>query len=376
MLDIIKHSVGELFCGPGGMALGFKSAEVLNKQAGELHNFELVWASDYDHWACETYRVNIGAHVVKSPVEELDFTSLPDVEGLIFGFPCNDFSIVGERKGISGYYGKLYKYAVKCIEEKAPLWFVAENVPGIKSAKGKKQKAIHDVIEEFAGAGPGYVVTAHTYFFEDYGVPQYRHRVIVVGFRKDSGLIFKVPTPTHIGRHVSAEEALRGVEAVPFNNEKPVHTKRVVKLLEFIPEGSNCWDPAVPEELRLNVKSCKISLIYRRLSRDKPSYTITGSGGGGTHVYHYAEPRALTNRERAKLQTFPDNFRFCGPKEAVRKQIGMAVPPAASKIIAESILKTICGIKYAHIQANLCEGVCDVKNKREKGVVVSGVAFL
>ena len=93
-------------------------------------------------------------------------------------------------------------------------------------------------------------------------------------------------------------------------------------------------------------------MIYRRLHPDKPAYTVTGSGGGGTHVYHWNENRALTNRERARLQTFPDNFEFYGSKESVRKQIGMAVPVAGAKIILESVLKTFAGQKYNQIPEN------------------------
>ena len=89
----------------------------------------------------------------------------------------------------------------------------------------------------------------------------------------------------------------------------------------------------MPKRMRLQLNcNAKISQIYRRLEPDKPSYTVTGSGGGGTHVYHWKENRALTNRERTRLQTFPDDFVFCGGKEAVRKQIGMAVPPRAAKL--------------------------------------------
>ena len=104
-----------------------------------------------------------------------------------------------------------------------------------------------------------------------------------------------------------------------------------------------------PKNLQLNVKGAKISQIYRRLDPNKPSYTVTGSGGGGTHVYHWKENRALTNRERARLQTFPDSFIFEGSKESVRKQIGMAVPVKGAKIIFDSLLKTFAGIKYKNI---------------------------
>ncbi|MBC8278041.1 MAG: DNA cytosine methyltransferase, partial [FCB group bacterium] len=89
-----------------------------------------------------------------------------------------------------------------------------------------------------------------------------------------------------------------------------------------------------------NVKGAKLSQIYKRLNPDLPAYTITGSGGGGTHVYHWEENRALTNRERARLQTFPDDFIFYGSKESVRKQIGMAVPPKVAQTIIESVLSS------------------------------------
>ncbi|WP_224653695.1 DNA cytosine methyltransferase, partial [Escherichia coli] len=103
------------------------------------------------------------------------------------------------------------------------------------------------------------------------------------------------------------------------------------------------------------VKGARLSSIYKRLDPNKPAYTVTGSGGGGTHMYHWEEPRALTNRERARLQTFPDDFVFEGSKEEVRKQIGMAVPPEGAQIVFEAILKTFAGIDYDSVEplANL-----------------------
>ena len=102
----------------------------------------------------------------------------------------------------------------------------------------------------------------------------------------------------------------------------------------------------MPEHLQLNVKGARLSNIYKRLLPNEPSYTVTGSGGGGTHMYHWEEPRALTNRERARLQTFPDNFQFIGSRESIRKQIGMAIPAQGAKVILEAILKTLAGIEY------------------------------
>jgi len=109
----------------------------------------------------------------------------------------------------------------------------------------------------------------------------------------------------------------------------------------------------MPEHLRLKVKGAKISQIYKRLDSTKPAYTVTGSGGGGTHMYHWKENRALTNRERARLQTFLDSFVFSGSKESVRRQVGMAVPPRGVQVVFEAILKTFANIEYKSVQPNI-----------------------
>ena len=127
----------------------------------------------------------------------------------------------------------------------------------------------------------------------------------------------------------------------------------VVERLGYIKPGQNVFTADMPDHLRLKVKGATISQIYKRLDPDKPAYTVTASGGGGTHMYHWSENRALTNRERARLQTFPDVYYFVGSKDSVRKQIGMAVPPMGAKIIFEAILKTFAGIPYESMESNI-----------------------
>ena len=97
----------------------------------------------------------------------------------------------------------------------------------------------------------------------------------------------------------------------------------------------------------------RLSHIYKRLDPNKPAYTVTGSGGGGTHMYHWNEPRALTNRERARIQTFPDWFNFTGTKESIRRQIGMAIPPEGMKIICNALLQSIYGEDYEFINESI-----------------------
>jgi DNA (cytosine-5)-methyltransferase 1 len=163
---------------------------------------------------------------------------------------------------------------------------------------------------------------------------------------------FRVPAPLTKGKPISVKEALQSIPENAPNSELTKQSATVIERLKYIQPGQNIWQTKLPKHLELNVKGAKLSQIYKRLHPDKPSYTLTGSGGGGTHGYHWSEPRALTNRERARIQTFPDNFIFIGSKESVRKQIGMAVPVQLSKVICEAILKTLSGIKYDSIESS------------------------
>ncbi len=297
--------------------------------------FHPIWGVESDADACETYKRNVGNAICKK-VEEVDFSALPKVDGLAFGFPCNDFSLVGERKGTRGYFGGLYREASRALDEVRPTWFIAENVPGLMSSGGEK------ILGEFSRAGNGYDVAIHLYKFDQYGVPQRRARIVAVGIESSLGKRFRVPLPTHERNPVTAEEALRGVDRVIDNNERTKHPSRTVEMLSHIPEGMNAWHENVPTRLRI-ATSVKLSLIYRRLQRNEPAYTVVASGGGGTHMYHYSEHRALTNRERARLQSFPDDFVFIGNSGSVRKQIGMAVPPLGAKAIGIALRATLLG---------------------------------
>lgn len=362
-----KFKIADLFCGPGGLSLGALNAEVIDKD-GKVWGIVPVFACDIDKDACRTYTKNIHkgdfSKVVPAAVEDLDFNSIPYFDALAFGFPCNDFSVVGKQKGFKGKYGPLYTYGIKAINIHNPKWFIAENVRGLKSAN--EGNAFLKILDDMENAGAGYRLTVHLYKFEEYGVPQTRHRIVIIGIRKDLGLEFKVPAPVTDGRFISAKEAIENpiILANAPNNEITVQSKIVTERLKHIPPGENAWYEGIPEHLKLNVKGARMSQIYKRLDPNKPSYTITGSGGGGTHVYHWSENRALTNRERARLQTFPDDFIFEGSKESVRKQIGMAVPPKAARIIFSAVLKTFAGISYDWVMPSIANGYnvvcCDI----------------
>lgn len=322
-----KPKIISLFTGCGGLDLGFK-----------LAGYKSVWANDIDHWACETFKKNINSNIVEKSIELINpykDKNIPDCDIILGGFPCQDFSIIWKQPGLDGERGNLYKSFLRFVDAKKPKAFVAENVKGLLTANNKK--AIEQIIFDFEAIQPGYIVFPKLYNFAEYGVPQFRERVLLVGIRVDTNFNFKHPQTTHGSNklpYVTCGEALKDVEKIKFNNEHQKILPKTRKLLELIPEGGNFTD--IPKDHELYVKGL-ISHVYRRINRNEPSKTIIAAGGGGTWGYHYPEPRPLTNRERARLQTFPDDFIFEGSISEVRRQIGNAVPPKGVIKLAESL---------------------------------------
>ena len=235
--------LGELFCGPGGIARGALDSSLEYK--GATFKITPTWASDYDKETCETFSRNIHGQtlsestdsVFHGDVRELDILGLPKCDGLAFGFPCNDFSIVGESKGLEGPFGPLYTYGVKYLREHQPDWFIAENVGGLRSSN--QGKAFELIISELKESG--YNLTPNLYKFEDYGVPQARHRLIIVGIRNNLNLTFKVPAPTHKDNHVTSFDAISypPISKDSHNHDFTSHLKGVVARLEHIKPGDN-----------------------------------------------------------------------------------------------------------------------------------------
>jgi DNA (cytosine-5)-methyltransferase 1 len=349
-----EFRLGELFSGPGGIGCGAEQSE-FKKKDGTVYRIKHVWSNDIDPSSCQTFRENVEIDpemVFCEPVDQFveRFETLPKIDALSFGFPCNDFSNIGEKKGLKGKFGGLFEYGAYAIDHFKPKWFLAENVSGLTNSN--EGKAFEKIVKRLRSAGGGYDLTIHLYRFENYGVPQKRHRIVIVGIRNDLKLKFQVPRPTHSeSEWVTARDALGAspdVHSLP-NSELTRQSSTVVDRLKLIPPGKNVWNSNLPPDLQLNVEGARLSNIYRRLDPDKPSYTVTGSGGGGTHMYHYDDPRALTNRERARLQSFPDDYVFHGSKEEVRKQIGMAVPPKGAAVILKAVLKTFAGVSYPSV---------------------------
>lgn len=348
--------LGELFCGPGGIAYG----ALQSKSDDGKFTIEHAWANDYDADTCETYRRNICPDAPETvhcaDVRKLDIEKLGEITAFCYGFPCNSFSNVGKHQGLENEkFGQLYWYGIKVLRSYRPKWFLAENVSGIRSAgSGDFEIILNDM------RAAGYRLNVHLYRAEDYGVPQTRHRVIIVGIRDDLTVRYRVPDPAkYSGCDITAGAALANIPYDAPNNEIRKLGENVIRRLSYIKPGENVWQAeerlgeSFPDELKIRTKT-KISQIYRKLDFAKPAYTVTASGGGGTFMYHWTD-RELTNRERARIQTFPDDYEFVGNYGSVRRQIGMAVPCKLSQTVITAVLNSFAGISYPYVKANMAE---------------------
>lgn len=332
--DRYTPTVVSIFSGCGGLDYGF-----------HMEGYKTIWANDFAEWAVKSFAANFG-NVIKcediTKINPYQDATIPNCDIVLGGFPCQDFSIIWKQPGLNGKRGGLFRHFAEFVDAKKPKAFVAENVKGLITAN--KGKAIETIIKDFESIEPGYIVKPHLYNFAEYGVPQFRERVLFVGIRIDTGFDFVHPKPTHGPQaplpYVTAGEALRGVENVPTNNEHINIKDKTRRMLELIPEGGNFTD--IPKDNPLYVKGM-ISHVYRRINRNEPAKTIIAAGGGGTWGYHYPEPRPLTNRERARLQSFPDSFIFEGSVAEVRRQIGNAVPPAGVREVAKRLKPLFTG---------------------------------
>ena len=335
-----SFSAISLFSGCGGLDLGAE-------QTGRV---KTVWAADNDPAAVETYRYNFGDHIWQADITDIEF---PDVSAdiLLAGPPCQDFSSLWNHDGAKTSRGNLFREVTRFLDQRRPKAFIVENVAGLMSAnRGEAWLLVRHALRSpsrFLRNAPGlrYEISAELVDFADLGVPQHRPRLVVMGVRSDLGIRPPaIPRPA-TNAYVTVADAL---DASPIPENAPNHeigldSRAVVERLKLIGPGENYR--VIPPEHPLAVKGL-ISHVYRRLDPSRPAYTVIASGGGGTHGYHHREPRRLSNRERARLQTFPDSFVFraTGGRSdytQVRRQIGNAVPPEAGRIIIGTLIEAL-----------------------------------
>jgi len=290
-----------LFSGCGGLDLGFIKA-----------GFEVVWANDFDKEAVQSYKFNIGEHIVHDSIYNIKTDDIPDADILIGGFPCLGFTVAkGKDRKLDCDYNQLFEEYARVLEAKEPKYFLVENVTGIKSGKEFSDFFHNTILKTFKNAGRGYRVKYETLISSDYGVPQNRKRVIILGVRNDLNDEIEFPN-FKIGKRLILKDAIYDLP-LEHDTSIPNHigTKHKVKINGYV--GN------------------------RQLDWNKPSPTITGRGSrtGGAVIHpHPNRHRRLTVRECARIQSFPDDFIFVGSNGACFAQIGNAVPPIMSFFIA------------------------------------------
>lgn len=351
-------NVIDLFCGCGGFSLGFYNA-----------GFKILLGTDIWSDAIQTYKFNFPntatitqdiTNLSPETILELSKIKKDNIDVIIGGPPCQGFSISGKRI-LDDPRNILYKSFVRIVNYIQPKAFVMENVPGIIKLFNGQIK--NQVIENFSNIG--YNVVVKQLCACDYGVPQMRKRVFFVGLNKKyfgKGVYFNFPDPTYGDTekpYVTSKEAISDLDFIDdsikldeiskyklpaindyqkkmreyssflLNHVVTIHTEKTKKIIKMVPDGGNYKN--LPQELW---STRKVHIAWTRMNSNKPCFTIDT---GHNHHFHYRANRVPTVRESARIQSFPDNFKFTGIKTSQLKQVGNAVPPLLAEAIATKL---------------------------------------
>lgn len=301
------------FCGCGGLDLGFRGRVRFKDRTYKKNSFDILAAYDYDQKAVETYRHNIDEIVEVKDLSSFDPACMPSAEVLIGGFPCQDFSTCGPQAGLNSARGRLYRSLLCYMEHHQPHVVVAENVPGL--AKLNEGRALNTIKSELESAG--YTFNIWTLYAPDYGIPQTRTRLFLVGVRNDLPGAPVLPTPQFSETHRSIKWCIGDLEfvdgfAIP-NHDQFFRASKAKR-------GNGQGD--------------------EKSRAEKPAYTVRANAKSRVQ-FHYSLDRRLTVRECARLQTFPDDFVFPHSATTNVMQIGNAVPPLLAHAVAISVERYI-----------------------------------
>jgi DNA (cytosine-5)-methyltransferase 1 len=302
---VSDYSVVSLFSGCGGMDLGFQGNFSIFGRHYAKNPFQIAWANEINAAACNTYRRNIDKKIHHGDIQDFLATLPSSADVIIGGFPCQDISINGKGLGINGKRSSLYTSMIEAIAFVKPKVFVAENVKGLLL---QSRKASFDkIMEDFDSLG--YNVSYALYHAADYGVPQSRERVFIVGTAKGIPT-FMPPKPERTKENwMTATEAISDLES-----------------LEVDESINHVWSAANASHDQGN----------RRLDANRPGFTIRAECHGNIQ-FHYSLPRRISMREAARIQSFPDNFIFASKLRETERQVGNAVPPVLAWHIAQAI---------------------------------------
>lgn len=317
------YKVVSLFAGCGGCDQGIVGDFVFNQYKYEKLPFELIYAMDIDQKALNTHKLNFkGTEIRCADICEVDTSEIPECDIVIGGFPCQSFSTVNPTKDPFDDRANLYKQMVRVVQEKQPRAFVAENVKGLMTLhKGEIFKRVCKAFED-----AGYTLSFKLLNAADYGVPQKRERVILVGFRNDLKLQYKFPEAPNIGKWVPLSVA---VPQLAISEEKYYFSQRAVEGMKNAKPNMKrgLWQKLDEPCLTVTSHLAKVSLN----SRD-PVLLVDSN----KELY-----RRFTPREAARIQSFPDEFHFAGSETDAYRQIGNAVPPVLFWHITKKIAEML-----------------------------------
>ena len=307
-----RYSLVSLFSGCGGMDLGFLGGFDFHGTHFSTQPIDVIWANEQNEKACATYRENFSHDIMQGDIWDLIDTLPASADIVIGGFPCQDISVNNRKaKGVDGERSGLYKAMVQVVSQTNPRIFVAENVKALLNSNHRS--SLNKVINDFSELG--YNVSYKLYNAASFGVSQTRERVMIIGTQLGEGIFYH------------PKELLNQKEWIPVENV-------IGDLLDSPrdPNWSHEWSVAKNEASQGN----------RSLKRGRPGYTMRAECHGNTH-YHYELPRRISNREGARIQSFPDNFTFASRIRDTERQIGNAVPPVLAWHIAKSVVSYLNG---------------------------------
>lgn len=337
----------DLFCGCGGLSLGFEKAGV-NILLGIDAWQDAITTFNFNHKNSQGLCADLSTLNPKDIESNLKNKS---VDIIIGGPPCQGFSVAGKRI-IDDERNKLYKNFVRFVGYFKPKAFVMENVPNILSIGGGIVR--NSIIKDFSDLG--YKVVYKILIASDYGTPQNRKRAVFVGLKNGSDFSFPEKSVSNLTTSLEAlsdlpENSLKDGSSYPiapicdyqklmrsnstkvYNHEITEHNEKTKQIIALVPDGGNYKD--LPTELQ---QTRKVHIAWTRLNSQKPSFTIDT---GHRHHFHYKWNRIPTVRESARIQSFPDDFIFLGSKTSQYKQVGNAVPPLMAEAIAKKLKETL-----------------------------------